>query len=98
MSSSSTQPSAVPSVNNFRALTDPEKVFYAPPLPAVVFNSFTLLSTLALVLMADYTPAILFLVAPSHLLACMIGFREPQASNLFIGWINAGQLPSELLP
>lgn len=98
MSNETPQLAAVPSVNNFRALSDPEKVFYAPPMPAVVFNFFTLVTTLSLILLADFTPIVLWLLLPSHILACAIGFKEPQASNLFLGWLNSGHLPSRLLP
>ena len=89
---------STPVIRTFRSLSDPEKIFYAPPLPAMLLNTATLVSTLTLVLFANYTPLVLFLVAGSHALACVIGFREPQASNLVIAFLNSRSLPSRLMP
>ena len=87
-----------PTINTFRSLSDPETLFYAPPLIAVMLDLATLFFSLFLVLAVGYTPLLIFSIVISHALACSIGFREPHASHLGIAFLNSRNLPRLLFP
>lgn len=87
-----------PTINTFRSLSDPETLFYASPLIAVMLDLGTLFFSIFLVFALGYTPLLVFSIVISHAVACSIGFREPHASHLGIAFLNSRNLPRILFP